>query len=732
MSTSHPAHPRGTKATILFSSVFGPYAQDDEYGSRTVNPMELYHNQVTREQGPFSLRMFHRSFGLMMIQANIDAPCTILDFPTLDRFIDELQTHTYDIVGITSIIPNYGKVKKMCELVRTYQPQATIVVGGHIANLPELSTIIDADHIVKGEGIRWFRKFLGQDENAPIQHPLTISGFGTRSFGITFPERPGETAAVLIPSVGCPMGCNFCSTSALFGGKGKFISFYESGDDLFSVICSLEAKLKVRSFFVMDENFLLHKARALRLLELMEQNNKSWTFYVFSSAGVLKSYDVEQLVRLGISWVWMGLEEANSQYAKLHGVDTRALVKQLQSHGIGVLGSTIIGLEDHTPYNIDKHIDYAVSHETDFHQFMLYTPLPGTPFYEQYKQEGILLSEQEFSPADTHGQYRFNYRHKNIPAGQETGLLRKAFQKDFAVNGPSLARMIRTELLGWKRYKNHSDPRVRSRFHWESNGLSTAMAGAVWAMKRWYRNDKPMLSKLTVLLNDLYKEFGLKSRIIAPLLGSVIHTTTKREAHRLSQGWTYEPPTVYEKNALAQALEKKFPFPAMITMPQVQTLASKIIPTFDFMAKIKVRHRAYRQARLLSRIYKVPVRATAAAELWERSMLKIKARVQAGQNRHLTVDLYGAFNRLTAKQFKKRIEAYLKENSGHLAINFSGVTEIEREALLRFLKKLRGYRNRIKLVNIESLREEIADVVAYARNYFEVCIDEPGVAESGA
>ena len=54
-------HPKGTRARVLLSSVFGPYAQDDQFGSRAINPMELYHNQVTRAQGVFSLRMFHRS-----------------------------------------------------------------------------------------------------------------------------------------------------------------------------------------------------------------------------------------------------------------------------------------------------------------------------------------------------------------------------------------------------------------------------------------------------------------------------------------------------------------------------------------------------------------------------------------------------------------------------------------------------------------------------------------------
>ena len=115
-------HPLGTKARILLTSVFGPYAQDDEFGSRLINPMELYHNQVTRLQGPFSLRMFHRSWGLMLIQANVSAPCTLLDFPTLDRFIDEIRNRRYDIIGISSITMNILKVKHMCALVRRYQP----------------------------------------------------------------------------------------------------------------------------------------------------------------------------------------------------------------------------------------------------------------------------------------------------------------------------------------------------------------------------------------------------------------------------------------------------------------------------------------------------------------------------------------------------------------------------------------------------------------------------------
>ena len=197
-------HPKGTQARILLSSVFGPYAQDDEFGSRSINPMELYHNQVTRAQGSFSLRMFHRSWGIMMIQANISAPCTVLDFPTRKDFARELKAQRYDVVGISSIIVNVRKVREMCRMVRKLSPGSKIVVGGHVAAIPGIENMIDADHIVRGEGVAWMRRYLGEDDGAPIHHPPIVSGMRTRIMGIRLPERKGATAATIIPWSAAP------------------------------------------------------------------------------------------------------------------------------------------------------------------------------------------------------------------------------------------------------------------------------------------------------------------------------------------------------------------------------------------------------------------------------------------------------------------------------------------------------------------------------------------------
>ena len=90
------------------------------------------------------------------------------------------------------------------------------------------------------------RRYLNEEVNRPIKHPAIISGIQTRSMGLRLPERRGSTAATIIPSVGCPMGCSFCTTSSFFGGKGNFYNFYETGDELYEIMNNFEATLGVR------------------------------------------------------------------------------------------------------------------------------------------------------------------------------------------------------------------------------------------------------------------------------------------------------------------------------------------------------------------------------------------------------------------------------------------------------------------------------------------------------
>ena len=406
--------------------------------------------------------------------------------------------------------------------------------------------MIDADHIVRGEGVRWMREYLGQDPDAPIHHPEIVSGLQTRILGVRLPQRRGATAATVIPSVGCPMGCNFCTTSSFFGGKGKFINFFESGDELFLLMSRLEASLGVQTFFIMDENFLLHRRRAMQLLQRMREAGKSWGLAVFASANAIRKYTVRELVQLGISWIWMGLESPHSQYTKLQGTDSQQLTRELREHGIRVQGSSIIGLEHHTPENISEEIDYAVEHNTDFHQFMLYTPVPGTPLFQEMSAQGRMLEDAEL--ADIHGQHQFNFRHAAISRPDSKYFLDMAFERDFQRNGPSLYRMCHTLLQGWRRYHDDPDRRIRERFARDAANLRTAYSAALWAMEKHLQGiNRKVSEEIGALRAEIEKEFGVLAKSAARLGGPLLLWASRREERRLASGWTYEPPTFLER-----------------------------------------------------------------------------------------------------------------------------------------------------------------------------------------
>ncbi len=547
-SITNNRHPKGNRARVLLTSVFGPYAQDDEFGSRLLNPMELYHNQITRKQGVFSPRHFHQSWGIMMIQENISAPCTVLDFPTREAFAREITANSYDIIGISSIVINLEKVREMCRLIREKSPGSVIVVGGHVAGIPDLEKIVDADFVVKGEGISWMRSYLGEDPNAPIHHPVISSGFNMRVLGVKIPNWMTDTLA-LITSVGCPEGCNFCSTSSFFGGKGNMVNFYPTGEELFNVMDDLATRSGKNSFYIIDENFLLQKQRTKELIELMRNNGKSWSLNIFSSVKALKQYTEEELLDLGINFVWIGLESPRASYAKLKESDTMQLVEELKRLGILTLGSMIIGLDHHTPENIVDEVEHIIDHGTIACQFMLYTPLPGTPFYKEMKEQERLL---DVDLADSHGQYAFNFKHPAISREESKKIMDWAFQRDFEYNGPTYFRLCRTTFEGWKRFRNHPEPRIRNRFRSKVPNLRFLYPPVLWAMEKMLREkNKPIAMEIRQLRQEIEREFGFLTKLIVRLFGPVVLWIARREEKRLARGQTYEPPTIITRRRWA-------------------------------------------------------------------------------------------------------------------------------------------------------------------------------------
>lgn len=436
---------------VLLSSVFGPYGVDDEYGRR-LNVMELFHNQVTREQGLFSLRMNHPSFGLYLIAENLEAPTAVLDFPSFDRFKKEVKKG-YDIIGISFIVANLAKAKAMAEYIRKVSPNTTIVLGGHGTGLSNVQELVPCDYVCKGEGVAFFRALLKEDATKPIKHPAIISTLNRKIMGVPL----SGTAAVLIPGLGCVNACRFCATSHHF--QKKYMGFLNTGKELFDTLTMLEKKLKVNEFFVMDENFLKNRIRAEEFMKELIEHDKFFFMGVFSSAETVQAVGAEFLVKLGIDFIWIGVESKKDIYAKTKGVDLKTIIAELRSYGIQVLGSGILFLEHHTKETIFDDIRYLIDLETDFVQFMELGPLPGTALYEDYLSSGKLRLDVPFE--DWHGQDKIWFDHEHFTRDETAHYTKLAFSLDYAEQGPSLLRLADTSLRGYRKVRGHGDARIR-------------------------------------------------------------------------------------------------------------------------------------------------------------------------------------------------------------------------------------------------------------------------------
>lgn len=424
---------------ILLTSVFGPYGVDDAWG-RKENIMELFHNQVTKAQGMASLRVHHRSFGLYFLAENVQSPVKVLDFPSRKDFIRLLKRERFDAVGISFIAPNFVKAQEMARLVREIQPKAEIILGGHGAAIEGVERLISCDHVVKGEGIRWLRNYLGEDPNRPFVHPSIQSSEDNRVFGIPYSGEGG----VLVPGVGCVNGCRFCATSHFFGKT--YTPFFSTGAELFRLTCRISDELGVNDFFIMDENFFKEEQRARELLALMEKHQRPFRFGLFSSAEAIERFGVENMVRLGADFVWIGAESKHETYEKNKGRDLPGLVRNLRDHGILVLASGILFLEHHTPENIQEDIDFIIELEADLTQFMMFTAMPVTALYEDLKAKGLLDFNLPYE--EWHGQHNLNWQHPHFSSEEACRVLGDAFRQEYDRNSASILRLGQTSLRG--------------------------------------------------------------------------------------------------------------------------------------------------------------------------------------------------------------------------------------------------------------------------------------------
>jgi len=449
---------------LLLTTVFGPYGIKNKYAEGLGMQMELFNNQITREQGVHSPRANYWTFPLYFLAENLSAvPSTVLDFPTWKDYIRELKKG-YTHVGISFTQQNVLKAKRMGKYLREHYPQTKIILGGYGTMLPDLEDIVPCDEICRGEGVRWLRKYFGENPEAPIKHPIMHGVSQKYLYGF---RDVIDDSGVIFPGLGCTNGCFFCSTSNKF--NNSYIAFLPTGKSVFAVCREAQEKLGVEGFAILDENFLKMPERTRDLLVEMEQHRQPYSFAMFSSAETIAEVGVDFLVRLGVCLIWVGVESKRTLFSKVKDIDVRSLIAELQAKGITVISSSILFAEHHDKATLEEEINWAIGLGTDLHQFMQLIPFPGTPLYSKYVAEGKMIPD--FPYTKLHGQDELAFYHPHFTSKEAGRITREAFRKKYETDGPGVLNMALTVIRGYKRAKGDMKSREEAGLSWNPQTL---------------------------------------------------------------------------------------------------------------------------------------------------------------------------------------------------------------------------------------------------------------------
>jgi len=439
-----------------------------KYGDAPSVGYELLYRQVTRAQGLFSPRTVNSHFSLDYIAENLDAPVVVLQYPSKRELIRELKKG-YDYVGISFIMAVMHKMKEAVALIRQYAPQSKIVLGGYGTVLKDEELKPYADHICREEGVTFFRRLLGEPAiPMPFKQPLIISWL--RVFG----WKVSGTGKIFA-GLGCPNGCDFCCTSHFF--SRKHIKLLPSGQDIYNVVERyLEHDPKL-VFLILDEDFLLNKKRAMEFRECVKKGAKTLSIFAFSSIKAISQYKVEEILEMGIDGFWIGYEGTRSNYAKQQGRPVDEILTEFREHGITVLASMIVGFDYQNKDVVAQELDGLMKLKPALGQYLIYGPVPGTPFYERIIKENLLhdvyTSDKELFYRRADG-FRTMIKHPTLSPEQIEEIQEWCFEEDFQRLGPSIYRALEARLLGYQKLKNSPNPFLRAKAQYYASELRFA------------------------------------------------------------------------------------------------------------------------------------------------------------------------------------------------------------------------------------------------------------------
>lgn len=370
-----------------------------------------------------------------------DHEVEILDLRLENNLDNVLQRFSPDVVGITAYTVHVNTVRNLFKKIKSWNPKALTVVGGHHATImPEDFLSDHIDVIVLGEGIFTFREIVNRYESGMNLEEIpgtAISDIGTlkKSDPITnvnldvfpFPARKltakyrnnyysnwMKPLAAIRTSKGCPYRCNFCAMWKLADGK----YYKRSPEKIVEELASIDEKY----VFFADDESLLDVPRMMTLAELIKEKGIKKRYFLYGRSDSISRNP--ELIRvwkdIGLERVFVGLEffrDEDLKYILKKSTvdDNNKAVKILQDLGIDIYASLIVR-PDFTKNDFEELRSYVRRLKLDFAGFAVLTPLPGTDLFKEVESRLI-----------THNYDFFDFIHTVLP----TKLPLKEFYKEY-------------------------------------------------------------------------------------------------------------------------------------------------------------------------------------------------------------------------------------------------------------------------------------------------------------
>jgi hypothetical protein len=487
---------------ILLTTVCRPFGNDGDGDSVGA---ELFHSQVTRNQGIFSYRQVIRCWGLDYIAENLETPTVILHYPSEQEFLREIRARYYDYIGINFVVATFHKAKRLAQMIRKHSPGSKIVLGGYGTVLPQYLLDPVSDCVCREEGIRFMRRLLKEDSDRPIRHPYApIESPRIYSYPLK------TKVAHVTGGLGCPNGCDFCCTSHFF--KRKYVPFAKTGQDLYDALQKMERRSIttgdiLSGFILIDEDFFIHTKRAREFLHCVRKGGRPLSIMGFGSIKGLSQFTADEIAEMGFDIVWTAFEGVSSGYDKLEGKNIGQLYEDLKSKGVAILSSMIIGFPYQDSVRVREEVRRFQALGPALWQILIYFAFPGTPLHKKaVAQKRFLPAYEENPDYRTFDGFTMHFTHPHFTAEEIEALQKKIYRDNFQRLGPSLVRVVKAWFDGYRNLRDSDNPLLQGRAERMREYVRSAIPG-IWPAMVFGPNPR-IRAEARAFLKDIEFEMG--------------------------------------------------------------------------------------------------------------------------------------------------------------------------------------------------------------------------------